>query len=158
MKLAFAAIIKGDDKEADLLKRLLTNVSPYMDGLFITATYVKDEKEAERVVDVAKLFGAKVSMFKWTKDFSAARNFNFSQVPKDFDYIMWGDADDMFRGLDKLRNTIEENMTVDIFVITYLYAFDEHKNPIVVHPKSQIVRNDGCVEWANSRLDRKSVV
>ena len=32
----------------------------------------------------------------------------------------------------------------------YLYSFDEHRNPTVVHAKGRIVKNDGCVEWAGA--------
>jgi glycosyltransferase involved in cell wall biosynthesis len=31
-----------------------------------------------------------------------------------------------------------------------LYAFDEDKNPIVVHQKSRVIKNDNCVEWAGA--------
>jgi tetratricopeptide (TPR) repeat protein len=57
------------------------------------------------------------------------------------------DADDVFQGIELLRGTIEKNPDVDAFVTHYMYQFDEHGLPIVVHSKSQVVRNDGCVEW-----------
>ena len=39
---------------------------------------------------------------------------------------------------------------VDVFAFWYLYDFDEYKNPTVVHKKSQLVKNDGCVHWEGS--------
>lgn len=142
MKLAFCAIVKASDEEAIVLHRLLKNVKPYVDDIFITIT-----GENKNVESVANAFDAKISKFEWIDDFAAARNFNFSQVPKDYDYILWADADDSFRGLENLRTTIEENPKVDAFAMFYLYAFDEDLQPIVVHTKTQVVRNDGCVEW-----------
>ena len=142
MKLAFAAIIKPSDEEADLMAQLLANVSPHVDGLFITIT--GHNKKCE---EVAKLFGAHISHYKWDKDFARARSFNFSQVPKEYDFILWGDADDQFRGLEKLRETMKQHPGIDVYLMDYLYWFDEWGNPTVVHTKEQIVRNDGCTEW-----------
>jgi glycosyltransferase involved in cell wall biosynthesis len=98
------------------------------------------------VEDVARLFNAEISYFEWVDDFSKARNFNFSQVPKDYEYIMWADADDGFRGMEKLRD-IMKKYPADVYSMFYSYAFDNYKNPIVVHQKTMIVKNDGCVEW-----------
>lgn len=141
-KVALAMIVKSTDEEAVFLDQCLKNVSSYVDGIFITNT------GAPGAVDkVAEKYKANISYFKWVDDFSKARNFNFAQVPKDYDYILWCDADDVFRGLEKMHDMIDENSDVDAFAFNYLYAFDQYKNPTVVHKKTQIVRNDGCVEW-----------
>ena len=147
-KIALALIVKGTDDEALLLDRCLDNVSPYVGGIFITSTY--KDKPNKKVDEVCKKYGANVSYFKWENNFAKARNFNFSQVPKEYEYIMWCDADDMWRGLEKLRGIIDDNKSVDAFAFWYLYDFDNYKNPTVVHKKTQIVRNDGCVEWAGA--------
>lgn len=150
MKLALAMIVKGEDREAELLDRCLENMSPYMDGIFITSTHNKGEKPNKKVDKVCKKYKANVSYFEWINDFSAARNFNFSQVPKDFDYIMWSDSDDVWRGIEKLRDTIESNPTVDAFAFWYMYEFDQYKQANTVHKKSMIVRNDNCVKWVGA--------
>lgn len=144
MKIAFCAICKGTDKEAGLLSNLLTNVRPYVDDIFVTIT-----QENDRVKDVCELYDAKVSMFEWVDDFSKARNFNFSQVPPEYDYIMWGDADDEFNNMEKLRNIIETNKA-DAFVMDYLYDHDKYGMPTVVHPKTMIVTNDKTFMWSGA--------
>lgn len=141
-------IVKGTNDEAELLDRCLDSIAPYVDGIFITSTHKKGEKPNKRVQEVAESYDADVSTFEWINDFGAARNFNFSQVTKDYDYIMWSDADDIWRGLEKLKPTLEENPSVDILAFWYLYDFDEYKQPTVVHKKSMICRNDGCVSWS----------
>ncbi len=146
-KIALALIVKGSDEEAKFLDQCLFNVSEYVPDIFITSTYKKGSKPNEAVEEVCKRYNAHVSYFEWVDDFSKARNFNFSQVPKDYEYIMWIDADDRVRGLEKLQDLLKENEDVDAFAFNYLYAFDAYKNPTVVHKKTQIVRNDGCVEW-----------
>lgn len=150
MKLALALIVKGDDKEAIVLTRLLKNISKYVDKIFITITYKKGEETNKNVKQVAESFDAEISTFEWINNFAEARNFNFSQVPKEYDYIMWADADDVFRGLDYLRDILEDNQDKDAFAMNYLYDFDKYKNPIIVHKKTMIVKNDNCVKWAGA--------
>ena len=144
MKIALCLIVKGSDDEAVALSRALRYTADYVDDIFITIT-----QPNKKVEEVCKIYNAHVSHFEWCNDFAAARNFNFSQVPKEFDYILWMDADDAFRGLDDLRELIEKN-PADTYSMNYLYSFDEWKNPIVVHPKTMILKNDGCVEWAGA--------
>ena len=141
MKIAFAAICKGSDKEANELNKLLASVRPFVDGIFVTITQPND-----RVVRIAEMYDATVSHFEWVNDFSAARNFNFSQVPKEYDYIFWGDADDEFLGLEDLKRLMEENKA-DGYVMDYHYDHDKYGMPTVVHPKTQIVSNDGTFTW-----------
>lgn len=142
MRLALALIVKGDDKEAQSLATCLKYAAPIADGVFITITQPNEEVER-----VAKLFNSHISHFEWCNDFSKARNFNFSQVPKEYDYILWLDADDALRDAELLRPTIEDHPEVDVFSLNYLYSFDEWKNPTVVHMKTRVIKNDGCVEW-----------
>lgn len=147
MKLALALICKGTDEEAKLLDRCLDDITSTsaVDAVYITSTYT--DKPNEKITQVCAQYGANVSHFKWIDDFAAARNFNFSQVPKEYDYIMWCDADDVWQGSEKIKSLIQENQNVDAFAFWYYYEFDKYNNPTVVHKKTQIVRNDGCVEW-----------
>jgi len=137
-KLALAVITRDTKEDAVLLDRLLNNVSPYVKGIFITT----DTKTGE-AKKIADKYGAVMSEFKWIKDFSAARNFNFAQVPEEYDYIMWSDIDDVWRGLEDL-----DIGDKDSYAFWYLYAFDEDKQPVVAHKKTMIVRNDGTFEWS----------
>lgn len=150
MKLALAMIVRGSDEEAILLDRCLENMSPYIDGIFITRTYKKGEKPNAAVANVARKYNGIVTDFEWIDDFAAARTFNFSQVPKDFDWIIWSDADDVWRGLDKLKSTIKKYPHVDAFGVWYLYDWDEWKKPTVVHRKTMVIKNDGCAKWVGA--------
>jgi len=145
MKIALCLIVKPSDAEAIVLDRCLRSAAPYVDGVFITQAGPKPNAKVSAII---KRHKAIESFYEWDYSFANARNYNFSQVPKDYDYIFWLDADDIIRGGDKLRATIENNQDVDVFSLWYLYAFDEWDNPIVVHHKTRIVRNDGGVRWA----------
>jgi len=142
MKLALALIVKGDNKEAECLQRALNYTAPFVDGIFVTIT-----QPNKNIKEIANKYNANVSYYKWDYNFANARNFNFKQIPKEYTHILWMDSDDLFRGLKNLRKTIERNPDVDIFTMNYLYWFDKNNNPTVVHIKSQVIKNDNCVEW-----------
>lgn len=150
MKIALAMIVKGTDEEAVLLDRCLDTMAPYVDGIYITRTHLKGEKPNAAVANMARKYNAHVSDFEWMFDFAAARTFNFSQVPKEYDWIIWSDADDIWRGLEDLKPTIEKYPHVDAFGLWYLYDWDEWKKPTVVHRKTMIVKNDGCIKWVGA--------
>lgn len=147
MNIALALIVKDTPEEAILLERCLKNLQPYVDGIFITITNKKGEKMKSEVLEVCALSGAETSFFEWCNDFSKARNFNFSQVPADFDYILWCDADDIYDHPEKIKPLVEQNPTVDGFAFFYYYEVDSDNDPVVIHKKTQVIRNDGCVEW-----------
>lgn len=147
MDLALAMIVKGDESEALLLDRCLKNLKPHVDGVFITATYKESPDEVASVERVCKKHKVNLSTFKWQYDFAAARNFNFAQVPKDFDFIMWSDADDLWRNPEKIKPTLAKHPHMDGFGFWYLYDWDESKKPTVVHKKTMIIKNDGCAAW-----------
>jgi tetratricopeptide (TPR) repeat protein len=142
MKLALAMIIKGDSGE--LLARCLDSVRPYVDDIYITTTQVKDGDGAK----VAKQFGAHVSHFQWVDDFAAARNFNFSQVPKEYEYIMWLDDDDVLIHGEKIKDVLllMQQQKLDAAFMRYNYEIDEKGQVNVVQVRERIVRRD-AYEW-----------
>ena len=73
MKIALALIVKPTDDEAVVLRRCLENVSPHVDGIFLTFAGPEGVKN-ESCETVAKLFKAETSYFTWINDFAAARN------------------------------------------------------------------------------------
>lgn len=142
MKLAAAIIVKPTDEEAKMLDRCLRSFSDDVDGIFITIT--GENSECQKV---AEKYGAVISHFDWIQDFAAARNFNFSQVPKEFTHIFWCDADDIIMHPELLRECMTNSSGADIILMNYEYAFDEFRNCIAQHAKTRIVKNDGCVTW-----------
>src|SRR4051812_5122527 len=113
MKIALAMIVRGVDTEAALLDRCLSTIAPFVDGIFITITHLPGETRDKAVEKIALTYGATVSDFEWCTDFAAARNFNFGQVTKEYDYILWSDADDAWRGLNKLKGILKDHGSID---------------------------------------------
>lgn len=145
MKIAHAMIVKGTDEEVALLDRCLATVAPHVDGIFLLFSTPKGEP-LQSAVEVAERYGAVAEFFEWPGDFSAARNRNFSMVPKEYDYILWCDADDVWRGLGTLKDVMAAN-PADAYLFHYLYDFDDTGEPRVAHIKNQLVRNDGRFTW-----------
>jgi len=84
MQLSVCLITRNEEKR---LERALRSVTPIAGEIVIT-----DTGSTDRTIEIAKQFGANLSHFTWCDDFSAARNFCFSQAQSD--WIFWLDADE----------------------------------------------------------------
>lgn len=150
MRIALALIVKDTDPEALLLNRCLESVAPYVDAIFITRTFRQGQQHSRALINVATTYNCHLSDYVWHDNFADARNFNFQQVTKDYEYIIWCDADDTWRGLEKLRTTIEKHKHADAFGFWYLYEWDEYNIPVVVHRKTMLIKNDNCATWVGA--------
>ncbi len=148
-KVALAMIVK-DNTEKDDLRRCLNSIAPFVDGIFLTGT---KEPQGE-IKKIAKEYGANYSFFKWCKDFSKARNFNFKQIPAEYEWIIWLDVDDVLTGGEKIQEAIslaEQNNIKAIFT-RYLYQVDldeqgRVKNVVIEHLRERILKNGDWIEW-----------
>lgn len=126
------------DKAIALAKGL--HLKGAVDSCYITFTgKERRSSDYDHIVD---------SYFEWCDDFSAARNFNFSQAKED--YILWLDADDTLEHPEKLRKLVDQAETLGIsgYWTMYKYAFDENGNCTDMHWKAQLLKNDGHFRWA----------
>lgn len=148
-KIALALIIK-DDSEATELDRCLSTIYKYVDGIFITGTK-EPQKEIKKICDK---YSANWSWFEWIKDFSAARNYNFSQIPKDYDWILWCDADDILIGGDTLHRVADEAEKANCKSVfaRYLYQVEADekgniKEILIEHLRERLIKNDDSHKW-----------
>jgi tetratricopeptide (TPR) repeat protein len=147
-KIAAALIVK-DDSEVKILKRCLLSFYKHVDKIFITGT-----KEPQvKIKKLCKEFNVEWSWYPWDKSFANARNFNFAQVPQEYKWIFWCDADDIVVGAEKFRDIIKMADNVDIKAIfaRYLYQceFDEKMNIkqiLIEHLRERLIRN-GYFDW-----------
>ena len=157
-------IVAPTDRESELLDRCLSgkvtsfatpaqkeinlkgvgSLADAVDAIYITIT-----GHNEKVEEVAKKYNAVVSHTPWENDFAKARNFNFGQVPQEYNYIIWADTDDMIRNPELIRTIVKkcDEEGIDAVVMNYLYDFNFEGDCTVQHLKTRIVRNDGCVKW-----------
>lgn len=143
MKTALA-MIAGSDREAVLLNRCLESIAPHVDKVFLTIT--KPNQKALEAV--AHKFGAQISYYKWDDSFERARNFSFAQVPKDYDYLIWTDADDVWVNAEKIGDMVKimaEQGATAIF-LDYNYQIARDGTVEIVHPRERIVKR-GYYSW-----------
>lgn len=146
-RIALCMIVKGSDDEADHLKRCLTNISPYVDDIFLNINSKPGHKPSAKVLKVAKSFTENIIITEWHDDFAEARNANLAQAPKWFTHILWLDTDDTIDHPEKIRPVIEASLNYDSIYVDYLYSRDEEGNPLTVHMVARVFKNNGTQSW-----------
>jgi len=144
--IALAMIVK-DDSEVKELEQCLKSVDKYVDKIYITGTNKPDKK----IQEITKKYKGDYSFFKWCDDFSKARNFNFKQVPKKYEFILWLDADDVVLNAKNIPKLVESmaDKGVDWVNLAYLYAKDEDGRVVARQIKPRILRNNTS-KWDKS--------
>lgn len=140
--LSLCIITKNEEKA---LPVLLQSIVQYVDQVVITDTGSTDKtKEVAEQLCGDKL---KWTTFEWVNDFSAARNYNFSQA--DGEWVIWADADDEITGAEHLSWIIEkcEKDNVNAVMFPYHYLLDEHGNTKVLQTRERLIKNDGSYKW-----------
>jgi len=152
MKINCGIIVK-DDSELELLQKAIQSVAPYVEGVYITANG-KDVDEVEAYCKKYKELH--YSYHTWNDDFSDQRNYNFSQMPQDSDFLFWMDADDVLYGgqhLQKIAELAKRNRQ-DVIFFTYWYGcrFDGEPSEKTLadiemeHMRERLIR-PGTVKW-----------
>lgn len=150
-KIALCLIVKGTDDEAPHLKRCLDSVAKYVDFIFINFNYRKGEKVSEEALKAATGYGnVEIIKTEWHDDFAKARNANFAQVPDDYNWILWLDADDTVDKPKKIRDVCEASGKYDSVYVDYEYDHDEEGNPLTVHMVPRLIQNNGSHTWKGS--------
>ena len=129
--ISLCMIVKNEEES---LGRCLESLKGIVDEMIVVDTGSED-----RTVEIAKEYGAKVYDFKWTGDFSEARNYSFSLAT--CDYIYSADADEELDEDNRLRfiqlkKDIEE-LDIDIVQMYYcnqlsfrtVYNYDRELRP-----------------------------
>ncbi|MBW2169112.1 MAG: glycosyltransferase [Deltaproteobacteria bacterium] len=88
--VSLCMIVKNEEED---LAKCLRSVKPVVDEMIVV-----DTGSTDRTRDIARVFGAKVYDFKWTDDFSEARNFSISKASGNWIFLL--DADEVISSLD----------------------------------------------------------
>lgn len=129
-KIALCIITEGDEKLKNL-QLLYESISPYVDRIYLTANSNKVEKTKAWCHEL----GIEYSYLKWDDDFATQRNFNFSQVGDDIDYIIWADSDDVILGGEYIPRIVQvmEDKGYQSMFFQYWYGVKFDGEP---HPKN----------------------
>lgn len=137
MTLSLAMIVKDEES---VLDRCLSSVQDLVDEIIIIDTGSTDNTK-----QIAFKYTDKVYDFEWINDFAAARNYSFSKCTSDF--IIWCDADDVFRDIDKQKIKNLDYSDKQIIIADYEYAHDEYDNSYCTVPRERIIRRSLNLQW-----------
>ena len=129
--------------------KTIESVAQYTDFLNITDTGSNDGTQ-QLIEETCKRlnFPYKLTDFTWVDDFSVARNFNFSQVPPEADWLFWLDSDDIIEtdNPNRMRDlTKSAPPELGAFWFPYHYAFDEFGNCTTMFIRERLLR--ACFGW-----------
>jgi len=143
-------MIVKDNSEAEMLRRCLNTVRPFVDGLFITTTKRPDDE----IKNICRHYEGQHSFYPWNDNFADARNFSFSQIPKEYDWIFWIDTDDILRHGENLRIIADEALAKSAESVFFNYIYQAEldkkgniKSILIEHLRERLVRNNGAYKW-----------
>lgn len=155
-KVAVVMIVKATDDEAELLADALASVSGYVDAIYIDLNTPEGVPISKKVRKVADQYTKYVRERVWVDSFVRARQESFDQVPREYDWIMWIDSDDIVDQPKMLRRVIAvQPSAVNGIYANYDYAHDEWGNTTVNHDVVRLCRNNGAYHWKSSLGDEK---
>lgn len=138
--ISLCMIVKNEEK---VLSRCLNSVKELVDEIVII-----DTGSSDKTKDIALNYTSQVFDFKWTYNFSEARNYSFSKAS--MDYIMWLDADDLILDEDKekfimLKQSISHE--TDAVIMNYNTWVDENNNVITTIKRERLIKRAKQFMW-----------
>lgn len=118
LRIALCIIVEGDEK-LEYLKKAVGSVEKYVQSVHIT---VNQEPHTE-VENWCKEKGYDFTYLKWNDSFTEQRTFNFNRAPKDVDYILWMDSDDVIVGAEWIPYIAEISKKQDFDVVFFDYWY-----------------------------------
>jgi len=140
LTISLCMIVKNEE---EVLEQCLNSVSQLCNEIIIV-----DTGSTDKTKEIAEKYTDKIFDYKWIEDFSAARNYAFSQAT--MDYILWLDADDVLREEDqkKLKALkLSLDPSVDAVSMNYILEFDEYDNPSFYFRRNRLVKRNKDFKW-----------
>ena len=120
--ISLCMIVKN---EAAVLERCLSGIADLMDEIIIVDTGSTDNTK-----ELAAKYTDKIYDFKWTTDFSAARNFSFSKAR--MDYIYSADADEVLDEFNHERFArLKQALLPEIEIVQMKYVTDSEFDTVL---------------------------
>lgn len=129
--------------EEEVLEQCLNSIYDICDEIIIV-----DTGSSDKTKEIAKKYTLNILDFEWIDDFSAARNFSFSQAK--MDYILWLDADDVLLKEDQNKLRILKSKLksdIDCVSMNYILEFDEYNNPSFYFRRNRLVKRANNFRW-----------
>lgn len=129
--------------ESRVIERTLASVRPLVHGWYITDTGSKDDS-----MELVRRFWAKhpsvpglLGEDVWTDHFATNRNAAQARVPRECDYILWSDADDLW--------IVPEHYTMPPLTESGYHIAT--RSGTITYPRPFLLRNDGAWKWHGQR-------
>ncbi|HII71929.1 TPA: tetratricopeptide repeat protein [Candidatus Woesearchaeota archaeon] len=90
--------------EEHFLKQCLENIKEIADEIIV----VIDNRSSDGTERIAREFGAKVELFRWCEDFSAARNRSLELATKDWIFVIDPDEELSEEGIQRIKETVND--------------------------------------------------
>lgn len=138
--ISLCMIVKNEEES---LERCLQSVRDIVDEIIIV-----DTGSTDRTKEIAGKWTPNVFDFNWIHDFSAARNFSFTQAT--MDYILWLDADDVLLPEDNLKlSHLKQFLSpaVDAVSMQYHCDFDDQGNVTLNVRRTRLVKRSRNYQW-----------
>lgn len=137
-----------------IVKNEISNIEDLMEDLLPTVeeAHVVDTGSTDGTLEV--LAGKKfkyphlnIHQFDWVNDFSAARNFSFSQATKD--WVFWVDGDDRVSTIEfkKFKDHVLDNPGVDAWLLDYIYSRFPDGSPQTTLGRERFLRRSKGPRW-----------
>ena len=141
MTISLCMIVKNEE---DTLARCLDSLRSVVDEIVIV-----DTGSTDRTKEIAGMFTDKIYDFAWIDDFSAARNYSYSQAT--MDYILWLDADDVLLPEDRvkflnLKKTLDPS--VDVVMMKYYTGFDADGRVTFSYYRERLSKRTRNFQWS----------
>lgn len=141
--ISLCMIVKNEE---DTLARCLDSIKEVVDEIVVV-----DTGSTDNTLSIARKYTDRVYSFEWVDDFSAARNYAFSQAA--MDYQMWLDADDVLAAeqaqkLAELKNTLSPD--TDVVTMKYHTHFDENGKPVFTSTRGRLFRRERGFRWQDA--------
>lgn len=140
VSITVCMIVKNEE---NTLETCLESIKSIVDEIVIV-----DTGSSDKTKEIANKYTEKIYDYKWSDDFSEARNFSFKKATKD--YILWMDADefideDNISKLIKLKENLNDN--IDCISFQTYVSVDESNNPKIVCRRNRLVKRIKNFKW-----------
>lgn len=130
--------------DVDAVESKIKAYGKYFDEICITIA----DKDKNTYYEAQKRLGdINLTYFKWVNNFAKARNYNMEQIKSD--YFFWIDSDDNINNPEYLRTAVSEmeKEGLDAYYMSYIYGYNEVKEPIAVHWRERLIRKAHPFTW-----------
>ncbi|GMK44117.1 beta 1,4 glucosyltransferase [Paenibacillus glycanilyticus] len=129
--------------EEDVLARCLDSVKGIADEIIVV-----DTGSLDRTKEIASDYTPKIYDFEWIDHFAAARNFAFGKAT--CEYILWLDADDIFKEEDQVKLLeLKSSLSTEVDTVSMFYNLTQDETGQVINRlrRNRLVKRSRNFRW-----------